>query len=252
LFFNEPYDENDTIVSIKSGAGGIDAQDWAEILLNMYLKYFEKKGFKTQIIDKTPGKEAGIKNVTLKVIGNKVYGYLKSEHGTHRLVRLSPFNTAASRETSFAMVEISPYFEDTNFSLDEKDLKIDTFRSSGPGGQSVNTTSSAVRVTHSPTNISVSCQNERSQLQNKSEALKILKSKLIKLEKDKKKEKVSKIKGEKKDASWGNQIRSYVMHPYTMVKDHRTKYETSDINKVLEGNIDQFVKKYLAKTKSVV
>jgi len=232
-------------LTIKSGAGGTDAQDWAEMLLKMYLRYFEQKGFSAVIVDKSPGKEAGIKNVELQVKGNFAYGILRGEHGIHRLVRQSPFNVAKSRETSFAGVEIVPLIPDIKLEISEKDLKIDTFRAGGPGGQHVNTTSSAVRITHLPTGLTVSCQNERSQLQNKQLAMEILKAKVFKKQEEEREKNISQIRGEKKEAAFGHQIRSYVLHPYTMVKDHRTGFSTSDVNKVLAGELDDFVKSYL-------
>lgn len=248
LLFSGPYDGNDAILSIKAGAGGTDAQDWAEMLLKMYSKYIEKKDLIPKIIDKTPGKEAGIKSVDLQVKGPFAYGRFRSEHGVHRLVRISPFNSGGSRETSFASLEVIPFFVNTPFNLDEKDLKIETFRAGGPGGQHVNTTSSAVRITHLPSGIVVNCQNERSQLQNKLLALDVLKSKLLKIKEDEERTNLKNIKGEKKDVSWGNQIRSYVLHPYTLVKDHRTNFETSQIEKVLNGEIlEDFIVEYLKK-----
>jgi len=245
LTFSGEYDRGDAVLTIRSGAGGTDAQDWVEMLLRMYLKYFEQKGFEAKITDQSPGKEAGIKSVELQVKGNFAYGYLKGEHGVHRLVRLSPFNVAKTRETSFASVEVVPLIPENKLEIDDKDFKIDTFRAGGPGGQHVNTTSSAVRITHIPTNITVVCQNERSQLQNKQLALQILKAKVFQRQEAERQKNITELKGERKDAAFGHQIRSYVLHPYTLVKDHRTGFSVSDPNGVLDGNLDEFVKSYL-------
>lgn len=245
LNFSGEYDHSDVVLSIRCGAGGTDAQDWAEMLLRMYLKYFEQKGFDAKIIDESRGKETGIKSVELQVKGNFTYGYLKGEHGVHRLVRLSPFNVAKTRETSFASVEVVPLIPENKIEIDEKDLKIDTFRAGGPGGQHVNTTSSAVRITHLPTGVVVVCQNERSQMQNKQLAMQILKAKVYKKQEEERQKNISDLRGERKEAAFGNQIRSYVLHPYTMVKDHRTGYNVSQADKVLDGNLDEFIKSYL-------
>ena len=246
LKFIGEYDKNNVIFSIFAGAGGTDAQDWANILLRMYLKFFEKKLYKVQYVSENTGEEAGIKSVSLIVEGDKVYGNLKSENGVHRLVRLSPFNADHLRQTSFARVEVIPQILNSkDLEINNSDLEIDVFRSGGNGGQSVNTTDSAVRITHVPSGITVSIQNERSQLQNKEIAMQILKSKLLKLKREQEVEELSKIKGPLQSAEWGNQIRSYVMHPYKQVKDLRTKFETSSIEDVLDGNIQSFIDKYL-------
>jgi len=244
-YFSQEYDEAGAIISLYSGTGGVDAQDWTNILLRMYLKYCQRHRYHTKIINKTIANEAGIKNATISISDLYAYGNLKSENGVHRLVRISPFSSGKSRETSFALVEVIPILpESQQADIQNKDIKIDTFRASGHGGQSVNTTDSAVRITHTPTNIVVTCQNERSQLQNKLTALGILKSKITQFEKVNKQSQINKIKGNTQ-AAWGNQIRSYVMQPYTMVKDHRTGYTTSDVGKILDGKIEDFIKAYL-------
>ena len=233
-------DSKNALIEIHSGAGGVEAQDWVEMLLRMYSRWAESKKFKLTIIDQNVGDEAGLKSVTIKINGEKAYGWLKLENGIHRLVRISPFDSQSRRHTSFASVFCYPEIDNTvNINISEKDLKIDTFRSSGAGGQHVNTTDSAVRITHLPTKIVVQCQNDRSQHRNRSTALGMLKSKLYELEIAKEDKENKKARSEKSDISWGNQIRSYVMQPYTMVKDHRTKIEISDIQSVLNGNLDK-------------
>lgn len=246
LRFNGPYDDHDAIVSIYAGAGGTDAQDWTQMLLRMYTRYFEKNGWKTVTVDESAGDEAGLKSITFEVTGTFVYGKLKGEHGVHRLVRLSPFNSDNLRQTSFAKVEVVPMIDKPEeLAIDDKDLKIDVYRSGGHGGQSVNTTDSAVRATHLPTGLTVAIQNERSQLQNKETALTILRSRLAQLQVEQHAEKLNDLKGPSQSAEWGNQIRSYVLHPYKQVKDLRTKYETSDPDKVLDGDLDGLVDAYL-------
>ncbi len=239
-------DNKNAILTIVSGAGGTESQDWAEMLLRMYTRWIQKKGFEYEVIDYQPGEEAGIKSATLLVKGENAFGLLKSENGVHRLVRQSPFNANNKRHTSFASVHVAPEIDDSvDIEINENDLRIDTYRSSGAGGQHVNKTDSAVRILHIPTGIVVQCQNERSQHKNKATALKLLKSKLYELEKQKKKQEIEAKSGEKKDVSWGNQIRSYVFHPYKLVKDLRTDYETSDVESVMDGEIDDFIKAYL-------
>ncbi len=246
VLFNDRYDKNNAIISIHAGTGGVDAQDWAQILERMIIKFAEKKDWQVEILDRTMGSEAGIKSATLKISGRWSYGYLKSENGVHRLVRISPFDAESMRHTSFALVEVIPELpEAEDVEVKDEDLRIDVFRSSGPGGQGVNTTDSAVRILHKPTNIVVTCQSERSQHQNKETALNILKSKLLKKQHEEQEEKEAKLKGEVHKADWGKQIRSYVMQPYKMVKDHRTNYETQDVDAVLDGNLDEFIEAYL-------
>ncbi len=248
ILYNGIYDKGDAIVSIHAGAGGDDAQDWTEMLLRMFLRFCERKKYDVKILQETRGSEAGIKSVMLEVSGKFAYGNFAAEAGVHRLVRLSPFNSDNLRQTSFALLEAIPLIEDGGeIVIEPNELKIDTFRSSGAGGQSVNTTDSAVRVTHIPTNTVVSCQNERSQLQNKEKAITILKSKLFQKQENARIEKEKKLKGEHISAEWGSQIRSYVLHPYKMVKDHRTNVQTANVEAVLDGDLEVFIEKFLKK-----
>ncbi len=251
LLLNGEYDKNNCVLEVHSGAGGTEACDWAFMLYRMYTRWCDKNGYKYVLLDYQDGDEVGIKSVSILVKGDYAYGYLKCEKGIHRLVRLSPFDANNKRHTSFASVLVTPEFSEdiANIEINDKDLKIDVYRSSGCGGQGVNTTDSAVRITHLPTKIVVTCQNERSQIQNKEQALKMLKSKLKLLEIEKKNDELSKIKGEQKNIEFGSQIRSYVMHPYSMVKDHRTLYETSNVSKVLDGDINDFIEKKLKEDK---
>lgn len=243
---SEEYDKNNAILSIHAGAGGTEAQDWAEMLYRMYVRWIQNRGYRMTVLDILTDTEAGIKSATLLVEGENAYGYLKSEKGVHRLVRISPFDASKKRHTSFASVDVIPEMaEDENIEINEADLRIDTYRSTGAGGQHVNTTDSAIRITHIPTGIVVSCQNERSQYKNKEVALKLLKSKLVEIKKLENKEKIEDIQGKYNQIAWGSQIRSYVFHPYSLVKDHRTNAETGNVQAVMDGSIDMFINEYL-------
>lgn len=240
------FDKNNAILSIHAGAGGTEAQDWADMLYRMYSRWCESHGYSMSVLDILPDTEAGIKSVTMLIEGENAYGYLKSEKGVHRLVRISPFDAAKKRHTSFASVDVTPEIDDDiDIDINESDIRIDTYRSSGAGGQHVNTTDSAIRITHIPTGIVVSCQNERSQHSNKETAMKMLKSKLMEIKKLENKEKIEDIQGKYNQISWGSQIRSYVFHPYSMVKDHRTNAETANVQSVMDGNLDLFINEYL-------
>jgi peptide chain release factor 2 len=246
--FSGRYDGGDALVTVNAGAGGTDAQDWAEMVLRMEMRWAEKRGFDVELLEASPGEEAGIKSATFRVKGENAYGLYGSEKGVHRLVRLSPFDSANRRQTSFAGVEVSPVVgEAAEVAIDDDDLQIDTYRASGAGGQHVNKTDSAVRITHRPTGIVVQCQNERSQSSNKAEAMAMLRSKLLELEERRRREEIAREKGEAQDVNFGSQIRSYVLHPYTMVKDHRTDFEMGDANRVLDGDLDGFIRSYLLK-----
>jgi peptide chain release factor 2 len=244
--FTGDYDSRNAVLAFHAGAGGTESQDWANMLLRMYLRWAERHDYDAEVLDVSPGEEAGIKSAIMEVKGDYVYGYLKGEHGVHRLVRLSPFDADHARHTSFVLVEVLPEAEETvDIKINPEDLRIDTFRSSGPGGQHMQKTSSAVRITHLPTGLVATCQGQRSQHQNKEAALKVLYSRLLELDRKKKEEERAKLKGERIEASWGNQIRSYVLHPYKMVKDHRTDYEVHDAEAVLDGELDGFITNYL-------
>jgi peptide chain release factor 2 len=243
------YDRGDALLAIHAGAGGNDAQDWAEMLQRMYLRWAEKRGYKTETLDLTPGEEAGIKSTTISINGLYAYGYLRSEKGVHRLVRISPFDSSNRRHTSFVLVEILPQVDDDqDININPSDLRIDTFRSGGAGGQSVQKNDTAVRITHLPTGIVASCQNERSQTQNREMALKVLKGRLVALKQQERKGKIEELRGEYQKAEWGSQIRSYVLHPYQMVKDHRTEFEMGNTEAVLDGDLDPFIENYLRMT----
>lgn len=246
LLFQGEYDSSDALLAIHAGAGGTDSQEWTERLLRMYMRWADSRGFQTRLIDSSPGEEAGLKSATVEIAGRYAYGYLKAERGVHRLVRLSPFDAAHRRHTSFALVEVLPSIDDaTEVDVDPNDLRIDTFRASSAGGQHVNKTDSAVRIVHTPTGIVATCQNERSQAQNRAMALKVLKARLLERQMQERESEQARLKGEHVSAEWGNQIRSYIMHPYTMVKDHRTGRERGDVEAVLDGDLDGFIEAYL-------
>lgn len=246
LLLGGEYDRRNALLAIHAGAGGTESQDWAEMLLRMYMRWAERRSYQADLLDTSPGEEVGIKSAMLEVKGKYAYGYLKSEHGVHRLIRLSPFDADHARHTSFALVEVLPEVEkEVEVKIEPDELRVDAFRASGPGGQHMQKTSSAVRLTHLPTGLVVSCQSQRSQHQNKEMALRVLKARLLELEMAKRAEKKTELKGEHLDAAWGNQIRSYVLHPYKMVKDHRTGYEISDAAAVLDGELDQLMEAYL-------
>lgn len=247
-WFSGEFDSHNAIISLHPGAGGTESQDWAEMLLRMYLRWAERRGFKTEINELTPGEEAGIKSVTFTLSGKYAFGLLEAEKGVHRLVRISPFDASKRRHTSFASVDVIPAVEDEiEIVIDPKDLKVETYRASGPGGQHVNVTDSAVRITHLPTAITAQCQNERSQLRNRETAMKILRARIFEREREKHQEELMALRGEKKEIAWGSQIRSYVFHPYNMVKDHRTSLETGNVQAVMDGEIDEFIIEYLRK-----
>lgn len=246
VLLSGPYDHGNAIIALHAGAGGTESQDWVEMLMRMYMRWAEDHDYKASVVDLLPGDEAGVKSVTIEVVGHNAYGYLRSEKGVHRLVRISPFDAAGRRHTSFASVDVLPEVrEDLEVEINSEDLKIDTFRSGGAGGQHVNKTDSAVRITHLPTGIVVQCQSERSQISNRNTAMKLLKAKLLDLELKKKEAELSALRGEQMDIAWGSQIRSYVFHPYSLVKDHRTGVEVGNVNAVMDGEIDPFISAYL-------
>ncbi len=246
MLLSEPYDKNNAILELHPGAGGTESQDWASILLRMYQRWAESRNFKVETLNYLAGDEAGVKSVTLLIKGHNAYGYLKAEKGVHRLVRISPFDSSGRRHTSFVSCDVSPELDDdVEIEINSDDLKIDTYRSSGAGGQHVNTSDSAVRITHIPTNTIVTCQSERSQIKNREHAMKMLKSKLYQLEIEKKEQELAEIRGEQKEIGWGSQIRSYIFHPYSMVKDHRTNLDVGNVQSVVDGNIDEFIDAYL-------
>lgn len=246
LLLSEPYDKNNAILELHPGAGGTESQDWASMLLRMYTRWAEKKGFKVETLDYLPGDEAGVKSVTLLIKGHNAYGYLKAEKGVHRLVRISPFDSSGRRHTSFVSCEIMPELDDNvEIDVSPEELKVDTYRASGAGGQHINTTDSAVRITHVPTNTVVTCQTERSQIKNRERAMKMLMAKLYQLKIEEQQAELAEIRGEQKDIGWGSQIRSYVFHPYSLVKDHRTNFEIGNTNAVMDGELDGFIDAYL-------
>ncbi|MFC4409544.1 peptide chain release factor 2 [Chungangia koreensis] len=246
LLLSEPYDKNNAILELHAGAGGTESQDWTSMLLRMYTRWAEKRGFKVETMNYLAGDEAGVKSVTLSIKGHNAYGYLKAEKGVHRLVRISPFDSSGRRHTSFASCEVMPEFnEEIEIEVKSEDLKVDTYRATGAGGQHINTTDSAVRITHMPTGVVVQCQNERSQIKNREQAMKMLKAKLYQLKIEEREKELLEIRGDQQEIGWGSQIRSYVFHPYSMVKDHRTNAETGNVNNVMDGDIDQFINAYL-------
>ena len=246
ILLSEPYDKNNAILELHPGAGGTESQDWASMLLRMYTRWAESKGYKVETLNYLPGDEAGVKSVTLLIKGHNAFGYLRAEKGVHRLVRISPFDSSGRRHTSFVSCEVTPELDDDiDIEVNTEELKIDTYRSSGAGGQHVNTTDSAVRITHLPTNTVVTCQSERSQIKNREQAMKMLKAKLYQLEIEKQQQEMAELRGEQKEIGWGSQIRSYVFHPYSMVKDHRTNHETGNTQAVMDGELDEFIDAYL-------
>ncbi|AHF08239.1 peptide chain release factor 2 [Desulfitobacterium metallireducens DSM 15288] len=252
ILLSNPYDQNNTILTLHAGAGGTEAQDWVSMLYRMYVRWGERRGYKVETMDLLPGDEAGIKSATISIAGENAYGYAKSEKGVHRLVRISPFDAAGRRHTSFASVDVIPEVEedDSEIMINPDELKVDTYRASGAGGQHINKTSSAVRITHLPTGIVVACQSERSQIQNRAYVMRVLKAKLLELKRQQQADEISEIRGEQQEIAWGSQIRSYVFHPYNMVKDHRTNVETANVAAVMDGEIDEFIAAYLQSTKT--
>lgn len=250
ILLSDPYDRNNAIITLHAGAGGTEAQDWVSMLYRMYVRWGERRGYKVETMDLLPGDEAGIKSATISIVGENAYGYAKSEKGVHRLVRISPFDASGRRHTSFASVDVIPEVaeDDSEIKIDPEDLRVDTYRSSGAGGQHVNKTSSAVRITHLPTGIVVACQSERSQIQNRAYAMRVLHAKLLELKRQQHADEISEIRGEQQEIAWGSQIRSYVFHPYNLVKDHRTNVETANVSAVMDGEIDDFIAAYLQTT----